>query len=103
MGSDIHLLFEERDRQGRWTTLFEPRPDAKYWFDQIIEEKMSNGSAALMFSENGRMDTEEERRKVYDRTEDYFKSMTLDEAERQYGSHPQFCWDWYGRMPKPSG
>ena len=86
MGCDIHVYFEHRDDDG-WRPLWEPDLHPEWWWNTILDERVKNGNVALMTGS-----TDEDAN--YRFAEEYFKTMSLEQARAEYGDDPHAVWSW---------
>lgn len=49
MGTDWHPYLETKQTDGTWQPTWKPIPHPLWWFDQLIERKLDDGSFALMY------------------------------------------------------
>jgi hypothetical protein len=86
MGCDIHVNFETRDANGEWSLTFKRVPDKDYWWEEILEAKIEDGSGAVMTGSN-------DPAVQGNFLEDHFKSLTEEQVVERYGDHPAMTWD----------
>jgi hypothetical protein len=87
MGCDIHVYFEKRTSSGWQVWPENPKPHKDWWWEQIEYDMLSTKSAHMICETT---DDEEAETKI----RQYLSSMSLDEAEERFGSHPRMIRDW---------
>lgn len=106
IGCDVHPFFETRDADGRWGLTFPRRPD-EYWFEELLYEKVEDGSAVTIF---GPPTDEEIAAALQDKqlTRDaaiehvlveklraHFLGMTDEDIVERYSNEPSFVWEYF--------
>jgi hypothetical protein len=104
MGCDMHAFFETR-RDGKWELTF-PRRPSEWWYEELIFDKVGDGSAITIFGPPTDEEIAEYHRRnlhvsepaegvLADKVKNHLLSLPMEEVIEKYGGEPSFYWSYY--------
>jgi len=87
MGTDWHPYVEEF-ADGAWRPKWKPIPHPAYWSEDIIESKIADGSANLLFPKIT------DARTQYKVLNDYYQRIPWTQVLSEFSDHPEVTYLW---------